>query len=264
MSFASRFAAFTEESDVAHEWLESVFSVAGRDGISFGLLDYLAQIEPGSERLLTLCIGVLHGTVKTPLHGWGDQIRTARLVATLWGGSSDVLSKLTIIFDPPQLPELVVIALSQGWPDFEALTDYHEACVNEKRTVSSHVWHALGALFWSPERLTKTVTKYAIKRGGRDTYIFREVANYYIARLRRDDEAKHAFLASLQQAKSSDIRITLAALLMKASPEWVDFREWRIREITNPAMEHTKAEFGHNLATSNVENLYALLTEEQS
>ena len=175
-----------------------------------------------------------------------------------------MLSKLTIIFDPPQLPELVVIALSQGWPDFEALTDYHEACVNEKRTVSSHVWHALGALFWSPERLTKTVTKYAIKRGGRDTYIFREVANYYIARLRRDDEAKHAFLASLQQAKSSDIRITLAALLMKASPEWVDFREWRIREITNPAMEHTKAEFGHNLATSNVENLYALLTEEQS
>ena len=264
LSFASRFSAFTDGNSAAHEWLQCVYAVAERDGISFGLLDYLAQTEPGSERLLKLCVDVLHERLKTPLYDWNDKVQTAELVATQWVGDSEVLSKLTIDIDPTDLPEPVVIALSLGWPDSEALSDYHDACVNEKRTVSSHVWHALEAIFSPPQRFAKTVTRFAIRRGGRDAYILRAVANYYIARLRRDDEAKRAFLASLQQAKSPDIRVTLTALLLKASPEWVDFREWRIREIAKAEARHTKGEFGHNLSTSNVENLYALLMEEQS
>jgi hypothetical protein len=262
LSFASHLAAFIESTGAAHEWLETVFSATAREEISYGLLNYLVRTEPNSDRLLTLCLGVLRGSVKTHLHGWGDQVRTARLVATNWGGNVEVLSRLTTGFDATQLPEPVALALALGWADSEALINYHQTCANEKRAVSAHVWHSLGAAFSPPARFAKTVTRFAIRRGGRDAYIFVEVANYYVARLRRDDEAKRAFLAELRRAKSPDVRVTLAGLLVRAAPGWAEFNEWRAHEIAEETAHNPKAEFGLNLATSNVENLYAILTEE--
>ena len=262
LSFANRLAQFVEDAQGARAWLQSLFFAVERDGIPFGLLEFLAQTEPGSERLLTFCIGVLHGRVKTPLYGWADQMQTAALFAAHWKGDGEALAQLTVGFAPHQLPEPVVIALTLGWPDSGELASYYETAAREKRLVSSSVGHALGATFSPPDRFAELIARFALNRGGKESHVFREAVRCYAARAHRDGEARQALLSMLGNAESPDVRVTLAGLLAHAVPGWSNFREWRDLEVANSNATFIRAEFGYNLATSNVESLFALLVED--
>ncbi len=254
--FAHRLAPLVEEDDEAREFLESRISYAEQDGIAIGLLDFLVQTEPGSERLLALCVGVFHGRVKTPLYGWADQMQTAALFAEHWMGDKQAREQLTAGFAPAQLPEPVVVALTLGWPDSEELVRYDAAAAAERRSVSWNVWHALGATFWAPIRLAQVVRRFAARRGGGDHYVFREAMPYYVARARRDEQARQELLSVLRKAQSPDVRVTVARLLAHAVPGWSDLRHWLKVEAAD-----AKSQFGFNLATSQVENLAAPLID---
>jgi hypothetical protein len=260
LSFANQLSAVIEEGQAPRAWLHGLFSETDK-GVSFGLLEFLARSEPGSERLLALCVNILHGRVKTPLYGWADQSQTSALLAAHWGGDEAVLGQLTSGVSPDQLPAPVVIALTLGWPDSVELRRYYAATVEERRCISWNLWHALGATFWPSKRFAEMIGRFAITRGGTEAYVLREAMRCYIGRVRRDEEVREILLSTLRDAQSPDVRVTLSSLLAHAAPTWSDFRDWRNNQITSADKNSTRTIFGYDLASSNVESFFGILVE---
>ena len=155
--------------------------------------------------------------------------------------------------DTSRMSSGVVIALTRGWPDAEALKQYYDFVKRERRGVALPVFMHLAARFYPVEQLMNMLASYIIDRQANLLYAFRESFDAFVQRLRSDPEWVREIVEMLCNAKRASTKITCISLLEEGGGMPSRVESWAVEELKRQMSSGVCSEFGLNLCTGSTE-----------